>query len=91
MKMSEMIDVTPGKNYMKITEMYAFVSSDPDGEGVVAQSMNMMGQQMMMPFVAADKARMESIKPLAKHIAKTQGKKIKLIKFTVREDLEEYV
>lgn len=79
------------KNYLeKITEVYAFVSSDKDGEGVVGQSMNTLFGMMFMPFVCADKDRMESLKPLAKKIAKEKNKKIKLIKLTHREEIEEY-
>lgn len=44
----------------------------------------------MMPFVCADKERMEKLRPLAKQISKQSGKKIKLLKLTCREDLEEY-
>ena len=74
----------------KITELYAFVSVDKDGEGIVGQSMMTPGGMMMMPFVCVDKARMESLKPLAKQIAKESKKKIKLIRLIQREQLEIY-
>lgn len=79
------------KNYLeKITEIYAFVSSDKDGEGVIGESMNTPFGMMFMPFVCADKERMESLKPLAKRIGKDKKIKIKLIKLTQREVIEEY-
>lgn len=80
------------RNYLeKITELYAFVSSSKDGEGVIAKSMeNPDGTSRMMPFVCADKARMESLKPLAIKIAQMQKMNVKLIKLTQREVIEEY-
>lgn len=74
----------------KITELYAFVSSGEDGEGIIGQSMMIAGGIMMMPFVGADKARMESLKPLAKKIAKEGKKKVKLIRLVQREEIEVY-
>lgn len=79
------------RNYLeKITEVYCFVSSDEDGEGVIGERMNLGGQLTMVPFVCADKKRMEDLKPLAKEIGRITGKKIKLIKLTHREEIEEY-
>lgn len=79
------------RNYLeKITELWAFVSSDKDGEGIVGQTMNIAGESTFMPFVCSDKARMESLKPFAKRIAKESGKKVKLIRLSVREEIEEY-
>lgn len=71
----------------KITEMYAFITEDkgPDDEGVVAMH---LGSQWM-PLVGADLKRVASLKPYALDIAKKTGKKVKLIHFTHREDLEE--
>ena len=78
-------------NYLeKITEVYVFASVDEGGEGVVGQVVDILGREVFMPFVCADKKRMESLKPLAKQIAKDTGKKIKLIRLNTREDIEEY-
>lgn len=74
----------------RIDELFAFVSSDQDGEGLIAQTVMIQGQNVFMPFVCADKARMESLKILAKKMAKESGKKIKLIRLSVREEIEEY-
>lgn len=78
-------------NYLeKITEIWAFVSSEEHGEGIIGETVNMpMIGKTFMPFVCADKARMESLKPHAQRIAKESGKKIKLVKFTLREEIEE--
>lgn len=76
-------------NYLeKITEIYAFVSVDEGGEGVVGMTLPIDGRETFMPFVCADKSRMESLKPIAKDIAKASGKTIKLIKMTNRKDIE---
>lgn len=78
------------KNYLpKIEEVYCFVSVDEGGEGVISDTIQLNGQTMIMPFVCADKNRMESLKPLAKEISKMSGKKIKLIKLTCREEIED--
>jgi hypothetical protein len=75
---------------LRIDEVYAFVSVDQNGEGIVGHTVQMMGQTVFMPFVCADKSRMESLKPAAKKIAKESGKKIRLIRLSVREEIEEY-
>lgn len=76
-------------NYLeKITELYVFVSSDEGGEGVIGQTVEIEGKPVFMPFVCAEKARMESIKPMAKMIAQHTGKTVRLIKLTNREELE---
>lgn len=76
-------------NYLeKITEMYAFVSVDEGGEGVVGMTMPVNGRETFMPFVCADKKRMEQLKPIATDISKKSGKTIKLIKLTNRKDIE---
>jgi uncharacterized Zn finger protein len=79
------------KNYLeKITEVYVFASVDKDGEGIIGHTAHIGGQNVFMPFVCADKARMESLKPMAKQIARDHNKKVKLIRLSVREELEEY-
>lgn len=83
------VDNSNQKNYLeKITEIFVFVSVDEGGEGVVGMTMYIEGKETFMPFICADKARMESLKPFAKQIAKASGKTIKLIKFTNRKDIE---
>jgi hypothetical protein len=71
----------------RIDNIWAFISSDESGEGVVAMFTQDIG---WVPMIAADEARMISIKPIAQAIAKDQQKKIKLIRLTTREEVEEY-
>ena len=78
-------------NYLeKIKEVYVFASVDSGGEGIIGQTVNVGGRSTFMPFVCADKARMESLKPIARQIARDSGKKVKLIRLSLREELEEY-
>ncbi len=65
-------------------ELFLFVAEDEEGEGLIGQR---IGDQWI-PFVCADKARLNSLRPMAENIARESGKKIKLIKFTTRTELE---
>jgi len=69
----------------RIEEMYAFIAEDTESgdEGVVAMSVG----NVMLPLVGADMARVESLKPIAKDISARIGRKVKLLRFTQREDL----
>lgn len=76
-------------NYLeKITELYAFISSDENGEGVIGHAMPINGQMVMMPFVCADKDRVDSLRPIAEKMAIDSKQQIRLIRFTSREDIE---
>lgn len=73
----------------KITEIYAFIADDvgPDDEGIPA----MMVGNVLYPMVAADVERVETMRPFAVTISKETGKKIKLVKFTTREEVEDSI
>ena len=70
----------------RIKCLYAFVAEDsgPDDEGLCAMK---IGTQWM-PLVGADMARAESLRPIAQAIAKDTNKKVKLLHFTTRKDVE---
>jgi hypothetical protein len=72
---------------LKIEEMFAFVATDKDGEGVIGMQ---MPDGAWMPFVGADMERVESLKKMAKQIGRASHKKITLLKFTKRETVEEF-
>lgn len=76
------------KSLDKISEMYAFVCCDEGREGIVGMTMPVEGRETFMPFVCADKGRMEQLKPIALKISKEANKTIKIIKFTHRIDIE---
>lgn len=71
---------------LKIDDFWAFIALDQDGtEGLLGFSSG----NMMIPCVAADRARIESLRPIVKSIAKIQGaKKVTLCRFHSREDQE---
>jgi hypothetical protein len=72
------------KTLLHIDELFVFVASDKDGEAVPAFEAG----TVMMPLVAADKARVDTLRSIARTIAKQSGNKITLCRFSVREDLE---
>ncbi len=76
----------------KINEVYVFVAEQIENgilmEGVVGRELNVLGKDVFMPFVCADKERVDQLRPLAKELSKLTNKKIKLIKLSVREELE---
>lgn len=83
-----MIADQPKNTLVRIDSVYAFVSVDPDDgyEGLVAYPY--MNGAISVPLIAADPARLESIRPLAQQCADFFKIKIKLIKLTSREELE---
>jgi hypothetical protein len=73
-------------NTLKITEIYAYISVDSDGnEGVCAFTSG----STMMPMIAADPARLKQLEPIAKQLAQISPHPIKLVKFSTREEVRE--
>lgn len=69
---------------LKITEMFAFVAKDENGEGVVGIRAS---DGTWMPLVGADHARIESLRPIAREIAEASGKEVILLRFINRVDM----
>lgn len=69
---------------LKIDEMFAFIAVEEDGEGLPAFQMG----DMLMPLVAADSARVDSLRRMAQAICNASGMQMKLVRFSVREELE---
>jgi hypothetical protein len=71
----------------KIEEMYAFVAEEngPEDEGIIGLSAG----KWILPLVGADMDRVTALRPYAQDIANRTGKKIKLIHFTNRVEMEE--
>ena len=74
----------PGNYLGRIDRLWAFLSID-DG---CAAPLGPMG--MPFPLIAADKRRIDSMKPMARVIAAKFGKPVRLAKFNSREDVEMY-
>lgn len=70
-----------------IKTIHAFIAVDPDDgdEGVVGQ---LMWDGTWMPLVCADERRLEALRPVAQAIAYRTETEIKLVRFSVREDIE---
>lgn len=79
----------PGNYLAKIENIWAALSVDEGGEGVVAAPL--APGMLSVPLIAADEARLKSIVPLAKRMATMFGKKMRLVKFTTREEIEEFL
>jgi|WetSurMetagenome_2_1015567.scaffolds.fasta_scaffold310052_2 hypothetical protein len=76
----------------KITELWAWVNTEADenDEGIIAHEVYdvIKGETHWMPLVGADKARIESLRDVAKATAERLGKPVKLLKFSTREEIE---
>ena len=84
---SPKVILTEGEPDLKIEELYAIVAVGPKGEGIMGGSMVVEGQQMMMPFVGADIARIKQIIPYAKQVAQFSGTEFKIYRFTTKTDV----
>lgn len=71
----------------RIDTLYAFVAEDtgPDDEGVIG----MLTTDGWLPLVGADMARIDSVRIAAEQIARDTGKRVKLLQFTNRVEMEE--
>ena len=70
----------------RIDSLYAFVAeeSGPEDEGIIG----IQTDWGWMPLVGADMARVESLRPLAESIGQQTGKRIKLLHFETRQEVE---
>lgn len=71
---------------LNIDEMYAFIQLDPldNTEGIIA----FLAESGWMPMVGADMARVTTLMPRAKEVANATGRPVKLVKFSVRTEIE---
>lgn len=73
-----------------IDAIYAWVVTDPTDErgqeGIPA--MLDMHSRFWLPMVGGDMARIESLRPQVQSLADEMGQPIRLLKFSVREELE---
>lgn len=69
----------------KIKTISAYLAEDENGaEGIIGQFLG----DSWLPFVMADETRIQSLRPFAQKIKESSNKKVKLVRFSVREDLE---
>lgn len=70
----------------RIEQIFAFIIEDtgPDDEGIIVMN-TPLG---WMPLVGADMARIDSLRHMAQLAAKRIGKKVKLLCFSERKEIE---
>jgi hypothetical protein len=84
--MTDVKIIGEANHLLSIDEIFVFVTKDATGnEGVAAFN---GPNNMVFPMVCADKARVDSLRPIAVQIAEHTGCEIKLIRFSNREELE---
>jgi hypothetical protein len=77
-------ELNPG-NYMgRIEAIWAYLSVDEGGEGVCAAPIG----GTFLPMIAADKRRLDQLKPMARALAARFKMPVRLVRFTAREDIE---
>lgn len=77
---------------LRIDSMYAFVSENDEGEGIMATTIPLNGKMVMMPLVGGDMARVTSLIPIAQKISEASGKSFRIIRFERKEDItDEYI
>lgn len=75
----------------QIEVLYAFISQGPEGEGVMAASLPIDGQMMMMPLVGSDLKRVKIMLPIARQIALAVGQTFKVYRFENKVDVSEEI
>ena len=79
----------PGRG-QSIDALYAWIVTEPDGcEGVASVGMELFGQTVHVPLVGADIDRIKSHRADAELVRKATGFPVRLVRFAMREDLEE--
>lgn len=75
---------------LHIDEVFLFVADNPGvGEGIVGHTRYLHETgETFIPFVAADRARYESLIPMAERIATLMGEPIRVIRFTTRTEVQ---
>jgi len=75
-----------------IKEIYVFANLDENGEEAIVGVINKEGDEnIFLPLVANTKDMMEKMKLIAIEMAKQDNNKIKLIHFTKRRVVEEFL
>lgn len=80
----------PGAPGFRITDLHAFIAVDPkdDSEGIVGRLDPLTG--VAEPLIGADRERIEAQRPYAEQVARATGQPIKFVRFSQREDREEF-
>ena len=69
----------------RVTEIWAWLAvGDDNEEGIVA----FQGPDGGLPLVMADRTRLDSLRSLAEGVARQGDKTLRLVKFSVREEID---
>jgi hypothetical protein len=77
----------PGSDSQRLNQLWLVTYMNEIGLEVVAQAKLTTGDYA--PLIAADQARLESMVPAARELAKASHIKMRLIKFTNRVDIQD--
>jgi hypothetical protein len=69
----------------RIEQLYAFVTDEGGGEGIPATDAG----PFMMPLISGSKSIADKMKETAQLIADKTGRKLTLVRFSAREELDE--
>jgi hypothetical protein len=70
----------------RIQALHAYLAIHDDGdEGVIGVPTHVG----IIPAIAADRTRLDELRPVVEKIAKAEGKRVKLVRFNNREVIEE--
>jgi hypothetical protein len=71
-------------SYRAIDEVFAFLAEEAEGDGVPAVSKG----SMLYPLITGNKALLPLLRKDAQLVADTAGVRVRLVRFTSREDIE---
>lgn len=76
----------PSYDGFRITQLWAWTQVDPadNQEGIVG---TLMGRNWM-PLIASDRVRLDDLRPIARDMARTTGRAVRLRRFVAAEDVE---
>lgn len=71
-----------------IETVFAFVADEPDGSAEMVAGFCRSGSPWLLPLISESPASVEHLRPIAKEIARRSRAPVRLVRFSVREDLE---
>ncbi|RLC88655.1 MAG: hypothetical protein DRJ03_01920 [Chloroflexi bacterium] len=76
------------KQQFALQEIYVFVTRDAQGDEGVVSIINPAGQ--VQPLISFDTRQLDMMKDVAKQIVDETKQDVRLLKFTTREELEQF-
>lgn len=85
------MNIVGGTPNLQVNSLFAYLAQGEEGEGIMAMSLPINGQMMMLPMVGADIARIKSLLPIAKQIAMASGITFRIYRFDTKVDITEEI